>query len=377
MSFFILAFLSSLVVTLLVVRSASLHAWMSADTDFTGPQKFHTSAVPRIGGVGVLVAMAVAGEYANFTQKDSASYFWLFLGCGLPAFLVGIAEDLTKNVAARWRLLATCVSAALAVWLLDAVILRTDIPGIDQAIRWMPAAVALTLLCVTGVANAVNIIDGFNGLASMCVMMMLLGIAYVAFQTGDVFVAGTALIAAGAVFGFFVWNFPAGLIFLGDGGAYFLGFIVAELSVLLLARNSVVSPIFPLLLCAYPIFETIFTMYRRRVLRGVATAQPDGIHLHTLIHRRLIRLNFGPGVGERRRIHRNSMTSPYLWLLCLLSIIPSVLWWNSTRVLSIFLLLFILLYVFLYWRIVRFRTPRWLGTRPPGRRFTNRHGHDS
>ena len=381
MSFFIVSFLTSLAVTLLVVRSASLHSWMSADHDFTGPQKFHTRAVPRIGGAAILVAMAVAGVFDNFTQADAAPKFWLLMACGAPAFLLGIAEDLTKTVAARWRLLATCFSAALAVWLLDAVIVRTDIPGIDQLIVWTPAAIALTLLCVTGVANAVNIIDGFNGLASMCVMMMLLGIAYVAFQTEDAFVASTALIAAGAVLGFFLWNFPAGLIFLGDGGAYFLGFILAEVSVLLLVRNPAVSPIFPLLLCAYPIFETIFTMYRRRVLRGVATAQPDGIHLHTLIHRRLIRLNVGPEIGERRRINRNSMTSPYLWLLCLLSIIPSVLWWDSTRMLSIFLLLFISLYVFLYWRIVRFRTPRWLGARrdarPDRRRFAEPHEHDS
>jgi UDP-N-acetylmuramyl pentapeptide phosphotransferase/UDP-N-acetylglucosamine-1-phosphate transferase len=381
MSFFVVSFLSSLVVTLLVVRSASLHSRISADHDLSGPQKFHTQPVPRIGGLGVLVAMVAAGVFAGFTQADGAPRFWLLLACGTPAFLVGIAEDLTKKVAARWRLLATCVSAALAVWLLDAVILRTDIPGIDQLIVWIPAAIALTLLCVTGVANAVNIIDGFNGLASMCVMMMLLGVAYVAFQTGDAFVSSTALIAAGAVLGFFLWNFPAGLIFLGDGGAYFIGFVLAELSVLLLVRNQAVSPIFPLLLCAYPIFETIFTMYRRRVLRGVATAMPDGIHLHTLIHRRLIRLNVPAERGERRRINRNSMTSPYLWLLCLLSIIPSVLWWNSTRVLSIFLLLFILLYVFLYWRIVRFRTPRWLGarreTRRPAPAYPKVHEHDS
>src|SRR5450432_442468 len=128
-----------------------------------------------------------------------------------------------------------------------------------------PFAIALTLLCVTGVANAINIIDGFNGLASMCVMMMMLGIAYVAFQTGDEFIASTALIAAGSVLGFFVWNFPAGLIFLGDGGAYFLGFFIAEVSILLVNRNASVSPIFPVLLCAYPIFETIFSIYRKRV----------------------------------------------------------------------------------------------------------------
>jgi len=363
MIFFIVSFLTSLFATLLVVRSASFHSRLSADHDFSGPQKFHTHPVPRIGGVGVIVAMAVAGIFDYYKEPESAPYFWLFLACALPAFVAGIAEDLTKKVAARWRLLATGISAALAVWLLGGVIVRTDIPGVDQLITLMPMAIALTLLCVTGVANAVNIIDGFNGLASMCVMLMLLGIAYVASQTGDEFVASTALIAAGAVLGFFVWNFPAGLIFLGDGGAYFIGFVLAELSVLLLGRNDRVSPIFPLLLCAYPIFETIFTMYRRRVLRGVATAQPDGIHLHTLIHRRLIRVNFGSEISDRRKMNRNSMTSPYLWLLCLSSIIPSVLWWDSTRILSIFLLIFIASYIFLYWRIVRFRTPRWLSSR--------------
>jgi UDP-N-acetylmuramyl pentapeptide phosphotransferase/UDP-N-acetylglucosamine-1-phosphate transferase len=363
MSLFIVAFLASLLTTLFVVRSSAFHSKLSADHDLSGPQKFHSRAVPRIGGIGILVSLGIAGAFTGFTQASPGAAFWLLLACGLPAFLVGITEDLTKQVAARWRLLATCVSAALAVWLLDAVIRRTDIPGIDPLITMAPFAVALTLLCVTGVANAINIIDGFNGLASMCVMMMLLGITYVAFQTHDAFVTDTALIAAGAVLGFFVWNFPAGLIFLGDGGAYFLGFMLAELSVLLLARNPAVSPIFPLLLCAYPIFETVFTMYRRRVLRGVGATQPDGIHLHTLIHRRLIPLNFGAHPGDRRRTARNSMTSPYLWLLCLLSVIPSVLWWDSTWILSCCLLVFIASYVFLYWRIVRFRTPRWLGRR--------------
>ena len=169
-----------------------------------------------------------------------------------------------------------------------------------------------------------------------------------------------SLIAAGAVLGFFVWNFPAGLIFLGDGGAYLLGFMLGELSIMLIHRNANVSPIFPLLLCAYPIFETIFTMYRRKVVRGVATAAPDGIHLHTLIHRRLVRWTLAANLERRRLTRRNSMTSPYLWLLCLTSVIPSVLWWNSTAVLSWFLLAFVIAYIWLYARIVRFKTPRWM-----------------
>jgi UDP-N-acetylmuramyl pentapeptide phosphotransferase/UDP-N-acetylglucosamine-1-phosphate transferase len=357
---FVVSFLTSLVATLCVVRSTTLHAHLTADHDLSGPQKFHARAVPRVGGIGVVLAIAVAGVVAEANKIVVDPRFWIFFACGLPAFVVGIAEDLTKRVAARWRLLATCCSAGLAVWFLESVISRADIPGIDHLLLVTPIAIAATLIFVTGVANAVNIIDGFNGLASMCVMMMLLGIAYVAFQSGDEFVAAASLVTAGAVLGFFVWNFPAGLIFLGDGGAYFLGFVLAELSVLLVSRNPDVSPIFPVLLCAYPIFETVFSMYRRRVLRGVGTSQADGIHLHTLIHRRLIRVQFGGDRSERRRTARNSMTSPYLWILCLSSIIPSVLWWRSTPVLTGFLFVFATCYVLLYWRIVRFRTPRWL-----------------
>jgi UDP-N-acetylmuramyl pentapeptide phosphotransferase/UDP-N-acetylglucosamine-1-phosphate transferase len=360
MTFLILSFLASLFVTLAVVRSAARHGHRSADHDLSGPQKFHTAPVPRIGGFGIFASMLACLVMAQVAGQADAPMLALLLLCSLPAFLSGLAEDLTKTMSPRRRLIFTAVSAALAIWLLDAVLHRTDIPGVDALMVLSPFAIALTIFVVTGVANAINIIDGFNGLASMCVLMMILALGYVAFQVGDTFVFTASLITAGAVLGFFVWNFPAGLIFLGDGGAYLLGFLLGELSVLLLHRNPAVSPIFPLLLCAYPIFETIFTMYRRKVVRGVATAAPDGIHLHTLIHRRLIRWTLADNLERRRLRRRNSMTSPYLWLLCLTSVIPSVLWWNSTAVLSWFLLAFVVVYVWLYARIVRFKTPRWM-----------------
>ncbi|GLS97688.1 glycosyl transferase [Piscinibacter gummiphilus] len=333
---------------------------MFADHDLRGVQKFHARPVPRVGGIGVMLGLVAGAIVAEMNHAPFAPSIWLLMACALPAFGAGIAEDLTKKVTPRWRLLATAVSAGLAAWLLNGLILRTHIPGLDLLLPWTPFAVALTLFTVAGVANAINIIDGFNGLASMCVFMMILAMAYVAFQVGDTFVFTACLITAGAVLGFFVWNFPAGLIFLGDGGAYLLGFLLAELGILLVHRNANVSPIFPLLLCAYPIFETIFTMYRRKFVRGVATAAPDGIHLHTLIHRRLIRWTLQNNLERRRLTRRNSMTSPYLWLLCLTSVIPSVLWWNSTAILSWFLLAFVIAYVWLYARIVRFKTPRWM-----------------
>lgn len=353
------SFLVTLVTALFIVRSSVQHAALTADHHLSGPQKFHARPVPRIGGLAVM-AGTVAGIVAiQLSQGSSSVALWLLLAAGLPAFLSGLAEDLTKNVSPRRRLFFTAVSACLAIWLLDAYIVRTAIPGIETMVQWTPFALFLTVFVVTGVANAVNIIDGFNGLAAMCVLMMMLAIAYVSFLVGDAFVLSAALILTGAVLGFFVWNFPAGLIFLGDGGAYFLGFMLAELCVLLLHRNPQVSPIFTLLLCAYPIFETIFSIYRKKWLRGMSPGVPDGVHLHMLVYKRLMRLMIGT-TPDRRKTARNSMTSPYLWVLCMLSVVPAVLWWDNTAVLTVFLVLFMASYVFLYWSIVRFKTPRWL-----------------
>ena len=362
------AFAVSMCITLLVVHYVRQRGYLLLDHDTSGPQKFHARPVPRIGGVGIYFGLLVAAGTMVFTSPDPAGR-WAFalLACGLPAFAAGLIEDVTKRVSPGKRLAATAFSALLAVWVLGASITRTDIPGLEWVVGFAIGSTLLTVFAVAGIANSVNIIDGFNGLASMCVVIMLTALAYVAFQVEDHFVATLALAGIGAVLGFFVWNFPAGLIFLGDGGAYFLGFYVAELSILLLARNGTVSPMFPLLVCIYPVFETLFSIYRRRFIRAVPPSMPDGIHLHSLIYRRVMRWAVGDARSVKALTRRNSMTSPYLWLLCMFSVVPAVLFWDRTPVLMLFLLLFAVTYVGLYWRIVRFKSPRWmraLATRP-------------
>ena len=363
----LLTFVLSAALTLWLVRLAKGPWRQSADHDLDGPQKFHAVPVPRVGGLGIAASMWAAALYADWHSVEPGPHIGLILMiCAVPAFATGLLEDVTKTVSARWRLLATALSAGLAIWLLDALIVYTHIPGLDWIVSWPVGAVCITVLAVAGIANSVNIIDGFNGLASMCVVIMLAALAYVAFQVGDTLIATLALAGIGAVMGFFIWNFPAGLIFLGDGGAYFLGFLVAELSILLLVRNPGVSPIFPLLVCIYPVFETVFSIYRRRVLRAVPPSMPDGIHLHSLIYRRVLRWAVG-NRSAKALTRRNSMTSPYLWLLCMLSVVPAMLFWDNTALLSAALLLFVVTYVVLYWRIVRFKSPRWmrLPTVPP------------
>jgi len=359
MTLLLLACAASFLLTFWALRTRKLGFWRAHDTDLSGPQKFHEHPVPRIGGLGIVGGIAAGALLLAWQQPELGRMAGLLLLCALPAFLAGLAEDLTKNVSPGRRLLFTAISAALGVWLLGAVITYTAIPGVDWLVAFPLGAALVTIVAVTGVANAVNIIDGFNGLASMCVVLMLAALAVVAYDIGDVVVGQLALVTIGAVLGFFILNYPAGLIFLGDGGAYFLGFWYAELSLLLLARNpGALSPLFPVLVCVYPAFETIFSVYRRRI-RGHAASQADGVHLHSLIYRRFLR--WAVGDADARALTRsNSMTAPYLWLLSMSAVVPAVLFYEHTWVMLLFIGLFIVSYLVLYWRIVRFRTPGWI-----------------
>lgn len=371
MLYLLIPFALAAVVTLYVVHSSTRHGHLSADHDLSGPQKFHARPVPRVGGIGIfgglLGMMGLAWAQGHADWRIGA----LLLLCGLPAFGAGLIEDLTKKVSPGKRLLATAVSAGLGVWLMGALITRTDIPGLDLVVGTTVGAVIATVFTVAGVANSVNIIDGFNGLSSMCVSLMLLAFAYVAYQVGDTELALWSLAGVGAILGFFVWNFPAGMIFLGDGGAYFMGFYLAEIGILLISRHSEVSPLFALMVCIYPVFETLFSIYRRRVLRNASPGEPDGIHLHSLIYRRLMRWAVGAR-DARIMTRRNSMTAPYLWTLCISSLAPALLFWDSTPMILACMGLFAVAYVALYWRIVRFRTPKWLVFRGEQRKQARR-----
>lgn len=359
MRLMLIALIVSFLGTLYIVRRSLKRPSRAADHDFDSPQKFHTRPVPRVGGLAIFVGSLSAVAFAWIGGHPAAGFLSLMLICSLPAFFAGLAEDLTKNVSPRRRLLATAASALLGAWLLDAVITRTAIIGLDSLVQVSAIAVLVTVFVIAGVANAVNIIDGFNGLASMCVVMMLAGIGYVAFEVGDRLVLVAAAVGIGAVIGFFIWNFPGGHIFLGDGGAYFLGYYVATLGVLLL-RHDAVSPLFPLLLCGYPITETLFSIYRKKLLRGMSPGQPDGLHLHMLFYKRVMRGVFATGNQDRRKTARNSMTSPYLWGMCGLAAAPAVAWWDSTPALASVILVYVVVYAYVYRLIVTFRTPRWL-----------------
>lgn len=349
----------SLAIATLLIRFAHVHARFTQD-NANGVQKFHARPTPRVGGIPLFAGLGAALVSASMAGAVAPSVAgWLVLSA-LPVFVAGLAEDVTRRVGPAWRLLAAFASAALAMWLFGTVLGRFDLPPVDALVGAFPIlAVAITMFAVGGVCHAMNIIDGYNGLSGVVAAMILAALGYVAWKVGDYELFVISGGAIGAIIGFLIWNYPRGLIFAGDGGAYLLGFLIAEISVLLVARHPQVSAWFPLLLVGYPVWETMFSIYRKKFVRGQSPGIPDGLHFHMLIYKRLVRWM----VGNRDAdvvLKRNSMTSPYLWAVAAITVVPAVLFWNNTLALQVAFPLFAISYVWLYLRIVRFRTPKLL-----------------
>lgn len=296
----------SLVFSLVLVATTRWHGRFTLDAT-RGVQKFHSAPTPRIGGLAIIFGLFVACALSSDAQQD---LFAPLLLASLPAFLFGIAEDLTRRVSIGARLLATMASGVLCWALTDVHILETGLGPLDAALAWLPLSVLFTAFAVGGVANAVNIIDGFNGLASGTVVIGLVALGFIADGCGDAELARLCFLICAVTAGFFLVNFPFGKLFLGDGGAYLLGFLLSWLSVMLVYRNPDISPWAPLLACAYPVFETVFTIARRLWCRR-HPGQPDSCHLHSLVKIAITGRYFRAFSAPLR----NAFVSPFCWAI--------------------------------------------------------------
>lgn len=337
-----LGLLVSLICSMGLVATIKWHGKFSLDGTH-GIQKFHEVPTPRIGGVAIFLGLMFAWLVSDNALQD---LFGPILIAGLPAFCFGMAEDLTKRVSVRTRLIATMASGTLAWALTGASVIHTGVVGVDFALSWIPFSVLFTAFAVGGVANSVNIIDGFNGLASGTVAICLVALGLIAQQCGDHQLAKLCFIVCAVTVGFLLVNFPFGKLFLGDGGAYLLGFILAWLAVSLAYRNPTVSAWAPLLACAYPIFETLFTIARRVWARS-HPGQPDSHHLHSLINVAISARLF----PNLRADLRNASVSPFSWVIAAIPAAFSVHFASRNSALALSGLFSFLVYLACYYLV--------------------------
>lgn len=276
-------FLVSLAICLGLVLSKDRHVHKSGRGHAgTAVQSAHSSPTPRIGGLAVVVAVAVGFLFVSpNTNGLNLSLLCVSL---LPVFVAGFAEDLGYSVAPKWRVVAAMVSSLIAALTLGAWLQRVGVPGFDSLLAFAPIGIFFTMFATAGISNAFNLIDGLNGLSGAIGVVVATCLAIIASQAGVPEVAIAALITIPAILGFLAFNFPFGKIFLGDAGAYSLGHILAWVSVVLIARADAVSPWAVVLVFFWPIADTLLAIYRR-LSTGKRTDQPDRLHFHQMAMR--------------------------------------------------------------------------------------------
>lgn len=336
----------ALLVALLLVVSQGWHGHYTMDSTH-GVQKFHADPTPRVGGIAI-----VAGVAAGYLMADSGKQSLLgpLIVAGIPAFAFGLLEDITKRVSVRTRFLATTGCGVLGWAITGYSITYANVWGLDWLLGFTAVSVAFTAFAVGGIANAINIIDGFNGLSGGTALIILAAFGVLSTALGDHDLAMTGLILAGAVAGFLMVNWPMGKIFLGDGGAYFVGFAIAWLAILLVQRHNEVSAWTPMLMCGFPVIEVLLSIVRRH-RRKVSLSAPDRLHLHSLVTRRLVRRL----LPQSSTLVRNSATGALMWLATLLPVSIAVQWHANTVMLILGFAACALLYSAVYARLTQFR----------------------
>ena len=248
------------------------------DRHLAAPQASHQSPTPRFGGSAVLLAI-----FITILISGGRIDFELLI-CTVPVFVFGLMEDFGRSTAPRIRLAVAAMATLLGIFVFGIWIDRVDIPGIDLAFKWAPLGILFTVFAVTGLVHAINLIDGVNGLASGKVILSSGALALIAAKFNEPLIAHLATLVMFATIGLFILNFPLGRIFMGDAGAYSLGFILAWMIIFLMHRQPEISAWAMLAVIFWPVMDTVFAIGRRRLSNGRAD-KPDRLHFHQLIMR--------------------------------------------------------------------------------------------
>lgn len=314
-----------------------------------GVQRIHTHSVPRIGGLAVIGGQIAGGL---MLPPELRTLWMLVFLSSIPAFASGLVEDVTNRVGVKWRLFATLCGGLIFYFITGYYLTYTNIPGLDWLLGFTWFAVPFTAIVIAGIANAFNIIDGVNGLCLGTALIIFSGLAVVAGQYGDMPILMICMVSIGALTGIFLLNFPAGLIFLGDGGAYAIGMFLAVTAMMLPLRHPEISPLMGLLGLCYPITEMLVSIHRRIVRQGSHPGQPDRLHLHSLVYR-----SKANQLAWKMRVPdlRNPISAVLLWPLPIMSTILMIFLHQSSAALLICILMINVLYLWVYRHVALLR----------------------
>ncbi|WP_240374375.1 glycosyltransferase family 4 protein [Bacillus piscicola] len=261
-------FLLSLFLTPLVKKLA----FRIGATDQPNHRKVHKGSMARLGGLSIYVAF-LAGL---FILQPHNAYMPYIVAGGTIIIITGFLDDMFE-LSAKWKLLGQ-IAAAVIVLIGGVEVQFINLP-FDARLELGWLSIPITLLWIIGITNAINLIDGLDGLAAGVSSIVLATISVLAIIQNDIFIVALGIALLGGTLGFLVHNFNPAKIFMGDTGALFLGFMIAVIALLGFKNVTIFSLVVPVIILAVPISDTIFAIIRRMVNKQPLSA-PDKSHLH-------------------------------------------------------------------------------------------------
>lgn len=282
------AFVAAIILTPLVIRLA----FRIGAVDHPNYRKVHAAVMPRIGGLAIFGAFLIG--YLLLRPEDEHAT-GILIGA-LIIIIVGFLDDILE-ITAKAKLAGQLLAAVVVVTWGGLQIDFINLPFLGQ-FDFGYLSIPITILWIIGITNAINLIDGLDGLAAGVSTIALVTITVMALIMGNVFVVATAAILAASSFGFLFYNFHPAKIFMGDTGSLFLGYMISVLAMLGFKNITVVSLIIPVIMLGVPISDTFFAIVRRIRMKQPISA-PDKSHLHHCLlrtgfsHRQTVLIIYG------------------------------------------------------------------------------------
>jgi len=278
--FFLSLIVSMVFIPLLIFLSKKYHIY-----DQINDRKIHEGQISRLGGFAIYAGFLVSYILLSLFELHLKFNFPLYTIALSLAFFTGFSDDLF-TYRARYKLIVQIICGILVV---SSGLTITEVRIFDIVnFNFGPFSYIITVLWIVTLMNAVNLLDGMDGLASGIVLIANVFVFIIALSCGNITIASLTMVLAGAILGFYFFNFPPAKIFMGDGGAYFLGFMYATLPLMGIKTTSVATLfIFPLILILVPIAD-ILNVVIKRIKLGYNIFIADKNH----IHHRLMNLGF-------------------------------------------------------------------------------------
>ena len=268
----------------LIINSIIAYAWYKkiyqklGFKTYQALQRIHLNETPRLGGF--IFILSLIGFVIYCEPTENVLLLKLILLCLTPILIIGLKEDIFHNVDPAIRLLALLFVG----WLFRANFMGplpdiSEVPVIGGLISLQGGVSAFYILSMVAIANGMNLIDGVNGLCGAVALSILGALLFLSYKTADAVMLSLIFNLILLFIPFMLMNYPKGLIFLGDLGAYSLGLITSMLTIILFGRHPEISPWGAIFILIYPVTEVIFSILRR-LLSGSSIFNPDTAHLH-------------------------------------------------------------------------------------------------